>query len=111
MNAIIATLLFLSFPLMHDPVWERADVKSFERYNLGETCIFNFYPPKMIKKYEIWIKPKWRKYRVTKSIEMLVIKHSICNDKNWYALGGMYETHTMNRYLKKFGAKFRKKSK
>tara|TARA_B100001123_G_scaffold451191_2_gene628265 strand:- start:5663 stop:5995 length:333 start_codon:yes stop_codon:yes gene_type:complete len=108
MYGLIISLLLLGAPDMHDPTWERADVRSFERYDAGNTCIFNFYSPKILKKYEVWIKPKWRKYRHSRSIERLVIIHPICNDRNWYAHGGMYETHTMNKYLRKFGAKFKK---
>ena len=98
-------LLLLAAPLLMGAT-ERADIKDFERYDSTQTCIFTFYPPKTMKKYELVVKPKWKKYRKTSWPETVIIQHNVCSDKNWYAYGGMIPRRAIKRYQKMFGIKF-----
>jgi hypothetical protein len=103
-------LLLLAAPLLMGAT-ERADIKDFERYDSTQTCIFTFYPPKTMKKYELVVKPKWKKYRKTSWPETVIIQHNVCSDKNWYAYGGMIPRRAIKRYQKMFGIKFVGKKK
>jgi hypothetical protein len=102
---IITYILFISIFLMGAKT-ERADIKGFERYDSTQTCIFLFYPPKTMKNYELVVKTKWKKYRISSHKDGVGITHKICTDKEWYKRGGMFITHTMEKYKKIFGIKF-----
>ena len=106
----LITLMLFSALTMHNPIKERADVKNFERYDSTQTCIISFYPPKMIKKYKLETKSKWRKYRRVSFKDTVIIKHKICSDEGWYRNKGMYPTRAKYRYVKIFGIHFKRVS-
>jgi len=85
---------------------ERADIIDFERYGSTQTCIMTFHSPKFLKKYELTVKKRWRKYKRTSFKHTVIITHPICSDKEWYKHRGMYPTRAANGYIRMFGIKY-----
>jgi len=88
------------------PRVERADIRHFERYDSTQTCIMTFHRPKNLAKYELNVKKRWARYRRVSLKHTVIITHPICSDKEWYKRGGMFQMHTMDRYIRIFGIKY-----
>jgi len=88
------------------PRVERADIRHWERYDETQTCIMTFHRPKNLAKYELIVKKKWKKYRHVSLKHSVIITHPICSDKEWYDRGGMFQTRTMDKYVRIFGVKY-----
>ena len=105
--AKLILLIFLAMNLIAaKPRTERADIRHWERHGETKTCIMTFHRPKNLAKYKLTVKKKWEKYRRVSFKHSVIITHPICSDKEWYKRGGMFETRTMDRYIRIFGVKY-----